>query len=301
MPVPFGPYELQALVGKGGMAEVFRAKVLTGPREGRVVAIKRLLPKFAADAEYVELFAAEADLTRRLKHPSIVEVFDTGEVGGQYFMAMDYIDGRDLGLVLRRCRERKILLPVDFAVFLVVTLLEALAYAHAVTGEDGQPLGIVHCDISPSNLFVSRVGEVKLGDFGIARVKARDGEAVAKVWGKPYYLSPEIIDGQVESAADLWAAAATLYELLCNERPFVGANPDEVMGAIKRAQPKPVRQVRPEVSQALEELVVKGLARTRAARFPDAAAFAAALGPHFDERVGNPMAIAAVVRGLFGA
>jgi serine/threonine-protein kinase len=301
VPVQFGPYELRALVGKGGMAEVFRAQVLRGPRQGQVVAIKRLLPQLASDGEYVELFAAEADLTRRLKHPNIVEVFDTGEVGGQYFMAMDYIDGRDLGLVLRRCRDRKILLPIDFAVFLVVTLLEALAYAHAMKSEDGTPLGIVHCDISPSNLFVSRVGEVKLGDFGIARVKARDGEGSAKVWGKPYYLSPEMIDGQVDPAADLWAAAATLYELLGNERPFVGAGPEEVMVAIRRAEPQPVRSRRPEVSEDLEDVVVQGLSRARAVRFPDAASFIAALRPHYDERIGNPMAIAAVVRGLFGA
>ncbi|MGC4114301.1 MAG: serine/threonine-protein kinase [Myxococcales bacterium] len=301
MPVQFGPYELQALVGKGGMAEVFRAQVTQGPRAGQTVAIKRLLPQLASDKEYVELFTAEAELTRRLKHPNIVEVFDTGAIGGQYFIAMDYIDGRDLGLVLRRCRDRHILLPTDFAVFLVVTLLEALAHAHAMKGEDGTPLGIVHCDISPSNLFVSRIGEVKLGDFGIARVKTRDSDSPVQVWGKPYYLSPEMIDGQVEPSADLWAAAATLYELLCNERPFRGADPGQVMDAIKRAEPTPIRSMRPEVSEDLEDVVVQGLSRARAVRFPDAASFIAALAPHYDERIGNPMAIAAVVRGLFGA
>lgn len=300
MPVQFGPYELRALVGKGGMAEVFRAHVTEGPRQGRTVAIKRLLPAFASDPEYIELFTAEADLTRRLRHPNIVEVFDTGAVGGQYFMAMDYIDGRDLGLVLRRCRDRKILLPIDFAVFLAVTLLEALAYAHALKSLDGAPLGIVHCDVSPSNLFVSRVGEVKLGDFGIARVKARDGDFSVKVWGKPYYLSPEMIDGQVDPSADLWATAATLYELLCNERPFRGTDPGQVMDAIKRAEPTPVRALRPEVSEDLEDVVTQGLSRARAVRFPDAGSFLAALRPHCDERIGNPMAIAAVVRGLFG-
>ncbi len=301
MPVQFGPYELRALVGKGGMAEVFRAHVTEGPREGRTVAIKRLLPQLASDGEYVELFTAEAELTRRLKHPNIVEVFDTGAIGGQYFIAMDYIDGRDLGLVLRRCRDRKILLPIDFAVFLVVTLLEALAYAHALRAEDGKPLGMVHCDISPSNLFVSRIGEIKLGDFGIARVKSRDNETAVKVWGKPYYLSPEMIDGHVDPSADLWAAAATLYELLCNERPFRGSDPGEVLDAIKRAEPTAVRTLRPEVSEDLEDVVVQGLSRSRAVRFPDAASFIAALEPHYDERIGNPMAIAAVVRGLFGA
>lgn len=301
MGVKFGQYELKALVGKGGMAEVFRASPLSGARKGRLVAIKRLLPQFASDAEYVELFVSEADLTRMLRHPNIVEVFETGEIEGQYFMAMEYIDGRDLGLVLRRCRERKILLPVDFAVFLVVTLLEALGYAHSATSKTGKPLGIVHCDVSPSNLFVSRVGEVKLGDFGIAQVKSRDGEDVAKVWGKPYYLSPEACDGKVDASADLWAAGATLYELLGNQRPFVGSNPDEVMRLIKKAEPKLIRLHRPEVSEALEEVLLVALARRKEERYPDAASFIQALHPHYDERIGNPMAIAAVVRGLFGA
>ncbi|MBI5545105.1 MAG: serine/threonine protein kinase [Deltaproteobacteria bacterium] len=283
------------------MAEVFKAYELSGPHAGRPVAIKRLLKKFANDAEYVELFVAEADLTRMLHYPSIVEVYETGLSSDQYFMAMEFIDGRDLGQVLRRCRERNILLPVDFAVFLVVTLLEALGYAHSAPAPSGKPLGIVHCDISPSNLFVSRVGEVKLGDFGIARVKSRDSDASPKIWGKPYYLSPEILEGQVDPAADLWAAAASLYELLCNQRPFSGADPEEVMAAIRKAEPRRVRALRPEVSEALEDVVLRALARDRAARFPDAVAFADALRPHFDELIGNPMAIAAVVRGLFGA
>jgi len=298
----FGHYEVHELLGQGGMAEVHRAVDISGPFAGRTVAIKRLLPQFARDAEYVELFTSEADLTRMLHHPSIIQVYETGMELEQFYMAMELIDGRNLGMVLRRCRERKILLPVDFAVFLAVTLLDALSYAHTATSPAGRPLGIVHCDISPSNLFVSKTGEVKLGDFGIARVKARDGsEAGAKICGKPYYMSPEIIDGEIEPAADLWASAATIYELLCNERPFTGSTPDEVMAAIRRSEPKPVRALRPEVSEDLSDIVHRGLARERGERYPGAGWFADALRPHLNERIGNPLAIAAVVRGLFGA
>jgi serine/threonine-protein kinase len=265
------------------------------------VAIKRLLPELARDAEYVALFTAEAELSRMLHHPSIVEVYEIGFEAGQYFMVMDFIDGRDLGQIVRRCRDRKILLPVDFAVFLTVTLLDALAYAHQLRSPADKPLGIVHCDVSPSNLFISRVGEIKLGDFGIARVKARDSDEGAKIWGKPYYLSPEMIDGQVGAAADLWASAATLYELLCNQRPFTGADPDEVFAAIRKAEPRSVRELRPEVSEELEGVLNRALSRNPAERFPNAAWFSDALQPHFDELIGNPLAIAAVVRGLFGA
>jgi serine/threonine-protein kinase len=284
------------------MAEVFRAVDLAPPRAGRTVAVKRLLPRLAGDPEYVALFAAEAALSLRLDHPNIVRVFESGVADDQYFIAMEYVDGRDLGQVVRRCRERKILLPIDFAVFLVVTLLEALGYAHAATDGDGRALDIVHCDVSPSNLFVSRTGEVKLGDFGIARVKSRDGEdSEAKIWGKPYYLSPELLDGRVEPSADLWAAAATLYELLSNQRPFQGATPDEVQAAIRSARPAPVQSLRPDVPDALAEVVERGLCADKSQRFPDAAAFIEALRPHLNELIGNPMAIAAVVRGLFGA
>ena len=298
----FAHYELEALVGRGGMAEVFRALDLSGPRAGRKVAIKRLLPELGKQPHYVELFVGEADLSRMLHHPNIIEVYEAGTVGEQYYMAMEYIDGRDLGQILKRCRDRKILLPIDFAVFLGVTLLEALAYAHAAIAPSGKPLGIVHCDISPSNLFISRLGEIKLGDFGIAKAQARDGlENETAVWGKAYYLSPEALAGNIDQAADLWAATVTLYELLTNERPFAGANPDEVAKAIRRARPVPLFEKRLDLGSELDEVVMRGFAREPGVRHRDAASFAEALRPHFDDLIGNPMAIASVVRGLFGA
>ncbi|MGI5862432.1 MAG: serine/threonine protein kinase [Myxococcales bacterium] len=298
----FAHYELQALIGRGGMAEVYRAVDLSGPRAGYKVAIKRLLPELAQQQQYVEMFVGEADLSRMLHHPNIIEVYEAGTLGEQYYMAMEYIDGRDLGQILKRCRERKILLPVDFAVFLGVVLLEALAYAHSATGPSGKPLGIVHCDVSPSNLFISRVGEIKLGDFGIAKAHARDGlEGATPVWGKAYYLSPEALAGHIDQAADLWAATVTLYELLCNERPFSGANPDEVCHAIRRDQPASLIEKRPGFSAELDRVIMRGFARDPSERYRDATSFADALRPHFDDLIGNPMAIAAVVRGLFGA
>lgn len=296
----FGQYELEGLIGRGGMAEVYRAVQIEGPRAGRHVAIKRLLPKLERDPDYVRLFMGEAELSRRLKHPNIVEVLEAGTVAGEYFMAMEYVDGRDLGAILRRCQERGILLPVDFAIFLGVTLLEALSFAHAAPGDDGRPLGIVHCDVSPSNLFVSKVGEIKLGDFGIARAKTvepRSGE----LHGKVHYLSPEVLAGTVDRRVDLWAAAVTLYQSLVNERPFTGKNAEEIALSILGAAPRPLRERRLGIPEALDAAVMRALARDPAERYPSAAHFALALRPHYDERIGNPMAIAAVVRGLFGA
>jgi serine/threonine-protein kinase len=294
--VPFGDYALLSLLGKGGMAEVFRARVLSGPREGWEVALKRLLPELQQDAQSVELFAREAALVRHLDHPNIVRVLDAGRAEGQAFIAMELVDGRDLGHLLRRCKHRRIPLPLDFALYLGRVLLDALAYAHGARGADGQPLGVVHCDVSPSNLFISRVGEVKLGDFGVARARGGQGE----VLGKPYYLSPETLAGRVTPMTDLWAATVVLYELLTLQKPFTGANPDEVFDAVREGRYAPVRELRPEVPEAVEALVERAFSPDVAWRPPTAEAYAEALAPLYDERVGNPLAIAAVVRGLFG-
>lgn len=295
----FGNYEIVGLLGKGGMAEVYRARVLGGPREGWQVAIKRLLPELAQDPDYVDLFASEADLSRFLDHPNIVKVLEVGVLEGVYFIVMELVDGRDLGQILRRCKSRGIPLPVDFAVYLGRVLLEALAYAHEATGPSGQHLGIVHCDVSPSNLFISRVGEIKLGDFGIARAKA--GAMDPKLLGKPYYLSPEVLDGDVTPEADLWACAVSLYELLTLERPFQGKTPQEVFAAIRGRMMTPIRELRTDISSGLESIFEKAFAEDRSERFQSAAEFAEALTPLYDETVGTPLGIAAVVRGLFGA
>ena len=298
----FGPYEIEALIGKGGMAEVYRATAVEGRWEGRRVALKRLMPELAEDEHYVDLFTNEADLSRMLHHPNVVEVLDAGIIKDTYYIAMDFIDGRDLGQVITRCRNRKIQLPIDFAVFLVKVLLDALDYAHNLTGPTGKALNVVHCDVSPSNLFISRVGEIKLGDFGIAKVRTLEGlGGQNKIWGKAYYLSPEQLDGTLEPTADLWAAAVTLYELLTLERPFAGTSADEVARKIRAGSFTPVRALRPEVYSPLEATLERALAHDPEERFATAREFADALVPHYNELIGNPMAIAAVVRGLFGA
>jgi serine/threonine protein kinase len=294
----FGNFEILSLLGKGGMAEVYRARVLSGPRAGWPVAIKRLLPELSSNPEYVDLFCSEADLSKLLDHPNIVKVYEVGVIDEVYFMAMEQIDGRDVGQILRRCKQKGIPWPVDFAVYATKVLLEALAYAHRAKGPTGKPLGIVHGDVSPSNLFVSRTGDIKLGDFGVARTRA--GGADPKVLGKPYYLSPEAIDGDVSPAADLWAATVTLYELLTLDKPFKGAKAEEVFSAIHGRLYEPLSVARPDASFELGVVIEKGFAIDPKERFRSATEMGAALTPLYDELVGTPLAISAVVRGLFG-
>jgi eukaryotic-like serine/threonine-protein kinase len=214
------------------------------------------------------------------------------------------VDGKDLGAILERCRTRDILLPVDFSVFLVSQLLDALEYAHNARGPSGRRLGIVHCDVSPGNVFISRLGEIKLGDFGIARVRALESHGHAReagVWGKPYYLAPEALLGESPTpATDLWASAVILYELLTDKRPFHGHTLDELSAAIELARPDSPGDLRPGLPSGLAEVVLTALDHERLRRFGTAREFRSALRPFCDDRIGTPMAIASVVRGLFG-
>lgn len=296
----FGNFEILSLLGKGGMAEVYRARVLKGPREGWHVALKRISGELIKDPQAIEAFASEADLSRLLDHPNIVKVYEVGVINEIYFMVMELVEGRDVGQILRRCQQREIAWPIDFAVYLTRVLCDALYYAHGAKSPSGTALGIVHCDVSPSNLFVSRTGDIKLGDFGVARARPLNPVGDSAVGGKPFYLSPEALAGEVTIEADLWAATVTLYELLTLERPFHGTTPDEVFSAIRARRYKPVRSLRPEVPEGLAKVVDRGFSAKTANRFPNAKAMGEAIAPYYDERVGTPLAISAMVRGLFG-
>jgi eukaryotic-like serine/threonine-protein kinase len=294
-------YDLEEKIGQGGMAEVFRAVVRDGPRAGQVVAVKRLRPDLAADAEYVELFRREAALTRRLCHPAVVEVLDAGVADGAPYLVMEYVDGQNLRQLLAQCVKRRILLPLDFAAYLAHVLAGALDHAHAGRGRDGGPLGIVHCDVSPSNVFISRLGEIKLGDFGVALTPGAAKEAPGAL-GKIHYLAPEQIRNQeITPRTDLFALGAVLFELLTDEKAFPGATVDEVGQRILRGELRAPSQVRAEVPFELDAVVLRCLAPRPEDRWASAAELAAEIATRYDPAIGTPLAIAAVVRGLTGS
>jgi serine/threonine protein kinase len=295
-------YRIEALVGKGGMAEVYRAIALTGRRAGQEVAVKRLLPDLARDPEYVRLFEQEAEVTRRLRHPGIVEVIETGFAGGTPFIVMDYVDGKNLRQILAQCAARSILLPADFAVYVAHVVSEALAHAHEGRDDAGRPLGIVHCDVSPSNVFISRLGEIKLGDFGVALAagSVQAGRA-AGAFGKIQYLAPEQIRGERPTArSDIFALGAVFFELLTNAPAFPGADVNEVGQRILTGKLRAPSELRPELPFELDAMVLRCLTPDPAERYPSAAAFASEVATRYDPAIGTPLAIAAVVRGLFG-
>ena len=300
-PNDLSDYSVEALVGKGGMAEVYRAVGVRGPNAGRTVAVKRLLPALASDPAYVASFAAEAEVTRRLRHPAIVEVFETGFAGGTPFLVMEYVDGRNLKEILAQCAARAILLPVDFAVYVAHVIAEALAHAHEGRDAQGRRLGVVHCDVSPSNVFISRMGEIKLGDFGVALQAGGGAPGGAGVVGKIHFLAPEQLHGErATPRTDIFALGGVFFELLTNRPAFPGRDVNEVGQRILAGALRAPSELRPELPFELDAMVLRCLAKDPAWRYPTAAAFAAEVRDRYDPAVGNPLAIAAVVRGLFG-
>lgn len=307
----FGDYRIEALLGRGGMAEVYRAEVVRGDRIFQKVALKRIRPDLLASPEVRRLFRQEGALCLALHHPNIVEVYEVGERDGITYFVMELVEGCDLEELLFACRTRGILLPVDFAAYVAHTVARALDYAHHVCAEDGRPLGIVHRDIGPSNLFISDTGEIKVGDFGVAHIGDLSREGARVVVGKPSYQAPEQIEGAPpHPAMDVFALGAVLYELLTGARAFP-IRPDAPPA--QRRPPPRIREQRPEVSEALASVLERALATEvegrqgrwgrllgRPARYSSAGALAEALEPCFDPRVGNQMAIAALVRGILG-
>jgi serine/threonine protein kinase len=295
-------YRIEALVGKGGMAEVYRAVALVGPRAGQRFAVKRLRPDLARDPGFVRLFEQEAEVTRRLRHPGIVEVIETGFAGGTPYIVMDFVDGRNLRQILAQCAARTILLPADFGVYVAHQVSVALAHAHEGRDEAGRLLGIVHCDVSPSNVFVSRLGGIKLGDFGVALTPgAAPGGPAVGTFGKIGFLAPEQIRGEPPTPrTDIFALGAVFFELLTNEPAFPGRDVNEVGQRILGGKLRAPAELRVELPFELDAMVLRCLAPDPADRYPSAAAFAAEVATRYDPAVGTSLAIAAVVRGLFG-
>src|SRR5262245_27312132 len=213
----FGRYELVSRLGSGGMAETYRARLMGDAGVTKPVLIKKVLPEYATDQDFTTMFVSEARISAMLSHGNIAQVYDFGRVDGEYFLAMEFVDGPPLHRLLQRVRrEAMSSLPVPIALFIGIEMCRGLHYAHTRKGDSGQPLGIVHRDISPDNVIVSYEGQVKIVDFGIA--KARDVRGFhtepGVVKGKFLFFSPEQARGEdVDARTDVWAAGVVLYEL----------------------------------------------------------------------------------------
>jgi serine/threonine protein kinase len=276
--IVFGRYLLLRPIGRGGMAEVWRARLVGVNDFAREIVIKRILPHLTQEPELVAMFTAEAKLCARLNHPNIVQVFEFSSVDNELFLAMEYVPGVNLSEVLGRLGAP---MPVGMAVQIVRDVCLALAYAHGAVGDDGAPMAIIHRDVSPSNIMVRFDGNVKLVDFGIAKVlSAADPHTRTGVLkGKLGYLSPEAATGEVEidHRTDIFGAGVILHELLTGQRLFKGRDDLNTLALVRKCEVSAPSASRPEVSAEIDRLCLQALARDREARFPTARTMAQAL------------------------
>jgi serine/threonine protein kinase len=270
----YGPYQLVAKVATGGMAEVFKAKRAGVAGFEKVVAVKRILPHLSYNKEFVEMFIDEAKMVAGLQHPNIVQIFDLGRIGSSYYIAMEYVHGADLRSILRRLKERSLRMPTDLAVYVVSKVAAGLDYAHQNKDGEGRPTKIVHRDVSPQNILISFDGEVKLTDFGIAKAatKASTTEKGA-LRGKLMYMSPEQAWGKpIDHRSDVFALGIVLYELITDQRPFLGSSDMSLLDKVRKGSVTPPSSLHPETPARLEKLVMKALEKEPLDRQRDAGA-----------------------------
>jgi serine/threonine protein kinase len=279
LPIPraFGQYLIFDRIGRGGMAQIYLARTTTHLGGSRRVVIKEVLPELSADRAFARMLTREAKLAAQLNHRNIVQVIDLGRESGRLFIAMEYVEGYDLNQLLRELTKRRLPLPVEFALFVVREVLSALDYAHRARDEVGHPLGVVHRDVSPSNVLISFDGEVNLCDFGIARALAveldTDDDPQARrmrVAGKSAYMSPEHAAGrEIDSRSDVFAAGILLWELCAGRRLYKGTEQQMLeMARAAQLQPLPERGL-PE-QQRLQSVLDRALQIDPAARYQSA-------------------------------
>ncbi len=258
-------------IAEGGSAEVFLAEQLGAAGFKRPVVLKRIRSELYADPDYRELLLEEAKLAMALHHSNLVEVLDLGEAQGHYFLVLELVDGWTLGHVMRRGRDAGLPVSPSLATYIAAELCRGLAYAHERT-EDGEPLGIVHRDVCPSNVLLSTQAEVKLIDFGIARARNRAAHTgFGRTKGKPAWMSPEQAMGDpLDARSDLFSVGSVLFALLADVPPFMAPNDLEVLELVSNCTPNVGALSRPGIPTALAQLVLKAMSKDRDDRFASA-------------------------------
>jgi serine/threonine-protein kinase len=283
-------YQVVERIAAGGMAEVYRGESAGIEGFRKKVAIKRVLPKLSQNRDFIHMFLDEARLCAYLSHSKCVQVFDIGQAAGAHFIVMEFVDGADLQGVMEHLQRQRQPMPVEVACLIAMHVCEGLAYAHDASDHQGQPLGIVHRDISPHNVLMTRFGEVKLVDFGLAKASSHltaDEEDIVK--GKFGYLAPEVTLGQgADRRVDIFAAGILLWEMLAGQRLFKGETDLETFKQVQAAVIPDLRQVRKDVTDDVAHVLGKALARDRDQRYLQAGDFAKDLSLVLN-RIGKPV------------
>ncbi|WP_224366729.1 serine/threonine protein kinase [Hyalangium versicolor] len=262
-PIPFGKYLLLDRINIGGMAEVWRGKTFGAGGFERLVAIKRILPNIAEDDEFISMFIDEAKISVQLAHANIAQIYELGHISNSYFIAMEYIPGKDMRAIFDRCRKKGEPAPIPLVAYTVAKMCEGLDYAHRKKDGMGRDLNIVHRDISPQNVLISFEGEVKVIDFGIAKAAGKATKTQAGILkGKFGYMSPEQIRGlPLDRRSDVFAIGVCLYEMLTGERLFVGDSDFSVLEKVRKAEVAPPSTYNRRIPEQLEKIVLKALTK----------------------------------------
>ena len=262
-------YRVVRKIDAGGMAEVFQGVAESIEGFKKKVAIKRVLPHLAENKKFLAMFLDEARVSMHMNHANVVHVFDIGQAGGTYFIVMEFVDGTDLKKVMEVVRVRKTRLPIAQAIYIVMEICKGLGYAHDLVDADGVNLGIVHRDVSPPNVLMSKQGEVKIVDFGLAKATSQlEHTDPGVVKGKFAYLAPEAAWGErVDTRADIFACGIILFELLTARRLFLGENDVQTVELVRRAEVPPIKEYNPDVLPDLEKIALKALAADPDARY----------------------------------
>jgi len=295
----FGRYEVYQRISMGGMAEVFRA---VHTPSGTMVALKRILPEVAEDEEFIKMFEDEARIASQLEHPYIARCLDFGHVDGDWYIAFEYVSGKDLRALFNQCSKAGEPPPLWFVCYVFGRIAEGLAYAHARKDAGGAPVSIVHRDVSPQNIIVSYEGDVKLIDFGIAKVRREGGvnlTLAGVTMGTAEYMAPEqaFSADRADARSDLYAVGVMLYEMLSGTRPVTGDDPRIIALRVERGEVKPLVHALPSVPPPLAGLAHRAMAARPEMRFQSAAEMRLALDKLVGHDAGGtlplPLAVAA--------
>ncbi len=297
----FGRYVLLETLAKGGMAQIYKAAT----PNGKIFTLKKILADYSSNSDFIKMFLDEAKISLNLKHDNVVRVLDFGQFEGNYFLAMEYVFGRDVGTLLRTSVERRIYVPLDVACMIIMQCAQGLAYAHSLVDNFGKPQGVIHRDISPPNILVSYNGDSKVLDFGIAKAARTDSRVNTRsgvLKGKFSYMSPEQALGQpLNPSSDQFSLGIVFYELLTSRSLFYSQDEIETLERVRKADVSSPRKIRKDIPPELEKIVLRALERKEKNRFSGCAEFAESLRrflkqnyPRTDART-----VAKFVRALF--
>lgn len=299
-----GQYTLLEKVAQGGMAQVYKAKTIDPTGIERLVVIKRILPHISSQPEYVEMLIDEAKIAVHFTHGNIAQVYDLGRVGEDYFIVMEYVDGRTFSQINKALLERHQKMPLDILLYCFIELCHGLSYIHRKTGPSGKPLGVVHRDISPQNIILSYAGNVKVIDFGVARadfLESRTEHGVLK--GKFAYMSPEQTKGdKIDHRSDIFSVGTLLWEMATGERLFKRSSNQDTIKAVQKAKFDSPSERRADIPATLDRIIRKALGRSARNRYQDGADMALdlekllfSINPDF-----RPVSAAKFLYDLFG-